>query len=241
MTSSERPTGGGDPALEQALSAELRERLDERLGQTAPPQLRPATSIAERGSQGRGSSWLLAAACLLVALGGVAGWFVRDFVGGPRPTAGRAWSGLARDALSAHRAFAGEIAHPVEVKADAEAHLAQWLSDRLKRRVVVPDLTDQFGLDLVGGRLLPAGPDVAAQLMYADKARNRLTLYVRTGETGETALNFMREGDVSTFAWIDQGTGFVVVAPMDRERLQKVARAISQEYDLEAARRRRAL
>lgn len=183
----------------------------------------------------------LALSCLLVLVGGIAGWFARDVTGGPRPTAGRAWAGLSRDALSAHRAYAIEIAHPVEIGAKDEAHLGQWLTMRLKRRVVIPDLSDQFGLDLVGGRLLPAGPDVAAFLMYRDASGGRLTLYIRQEPRGETALNFMREGDVSTFAWIDDGTGYVVVAAMDRERLQKIARAVSQEFDMEAVRRRRAL
>lgn len=178
---------------------------------------------------------------LLLAIGVAAGWFARDLTGGPRPTAGRAWAGLSRDALSAHRAYAAEVAHPVEVSAKDEAHLAQWLSQRLRRRVVLPELVDTFGLTLVGGRVLPAGPDVAAQLMYADKAGARLTVYLRSGERGEPAMNYMREGDISTFAWVDQGTGYVVAAGMERERLQKIARAIAQEFDLDTARSRRAL
>lgn len=179
--------------------------------------------------------------CLLLAGGIAAGWFARDVTGGPRPTAGRAWAGLSRDALSAHRAYVVEVAHPVEIGAKDEAYLAQWLSQRLKRRVVLPDLADGFGLSLLGGRILPAGPDVAAQVMYADKAGTRLTVYLRTGERGEPAFNFMRDGDVSTFAWVDQGTGYVVAAAMDRERLQKIARAIAQEFDMDSARSRRAL
>ena len=178
---------------------------------------------------------------LLLAIGVATGWFARDLTGGPRPIAGRAWAGLSRDALSAHRAYAVEVAHPVEVTVKDEAHLAQWLSQRLKRRVVLPELIDSFGLTLLGGRILPAGPDVAAQLMYADKAGTRLTVYLRSGERGEPALNYMREDGVSTFAWVVQGTGYVVAAAMDRERLQKIARAIAQEFDMDTARSRRAL
>lgn len=237
----ERPDLEADLALDRSLRHTLRERLEPRRREPIPGRLRVAVLRGERARSRRRFLSFLAAASLFLVLGGAAGWYARDFAGGPPPTAGRAWAGLARDALSAHRTFSVEIVHPVEVKADDETHLTQWLSKRLKRRLVIPDLSEQFGLNLVGGRLLPAGADVAALLMYADAANNRLTLYVRTGERGETALNFLREGDLSTFSWIDDGTGYVVAAAMDRERLQKVARAVFQEYDLEAARQRKAL
>jgi anti-sigma factor RsiW len=237
----ERPDLEAGIALDRTLREELRERLAPQAREPIPARLRIASLRGARRQGRRRFLTLVAAACLLLGLGGVAGWYARDFTGGPRPIAGRAWAALAQDALSAYRTYSVEIAHPVEVRAEDEAHLTQWLSKRLKRRLVVPDLSDAFGLNLVGGRLLPAGPDVAALLMYADSAGNRLTLYVRTGASGQTALNFLREGEVSSFSWIDDGTGYVVAAAMDRERLQKVARAVSQEFDLEAARRRRAL
>jgi anti-sigma factor RsiW len=237
----ERPDLEADLARDRQLREELRERLAPLAKEPIPSRLRVAMLRGERRQASRRALAFAAAACLLVTFGGLSGWYARDFLGGPRPTEGRAWAGLAREALAAHRTFTPEIVHPVEVRAADEAHLAQWLSKRLNRRLVVPDLSEPFGLNLVGGRLLPAGRDVAALLMYADASGNRLTLYVRCGETGQTALNFLREGEVSTFAWIDDGAGYVVSAAMDRERLQKVARTVSQEYDLEAARRRRAL
>lgn len=237
----EQPELEADLALDRVLRVALRDRLEPRAREPIPTRLRIAVLRGEQARKRRLFLYRLAAACLCLLIGAGAGWYARDFTGGPRPTAGRAWAGLARDALSAYRTYSVEIAHPVEVRATEEAHLQQWLSKRLKRNLVIPDLSDEFGLNLVGGRLLPAGPDVAALLMYADNAGNRLTVYVRTGERGETALNFMREGEVSTFSWIDDGTGYAVAASMDREKLQKVARAISQEYDLDAARRRRAL
>lgn len=234
MSQPDRPLGEteADLALDRTFRDAARERLAPEVGE--PPQPRDA-------SRRRRHVLVLAGASLLLLVGGLAGWFARDFTGGPRPTAGRAWAGLARDAVSAHRTFVGDVARPVEVKADQEAYLAQWLTTRLKRPVVVPDLTDAFGFDLLGGRLLPAGQDIAAFLMYADRSGARLTLYLRQGEVGDNTLNFMREGEVSTFAWVANGTGYVVAASMERERLQKIARAVQQEYELEAARRRRAL
>lgn len=237
----ERPDLAGQLRLDRELRDALRERLRPIAEEPVPARLRVAAIRAERRLGLSRIVAMAAAACLLLAVGAAGGWFARTALGGPRPLADRAWAAMAQDALSAHRTFAVEIVHPVEVKASEETHLTQWLSKRLKRRLVVPDLEDRFGLTLVGGRLLPAGDDVAALLMYADASGARLTLYVRDGGKGETALNYLRQGDLSSFAWVDGGYGYVVAAPFERERLQSVARAVAQEVDLDAAKRRRAL
>jgi anti-sigma factor RsiW len=44
------------------------------------------------------------------------------------------------DAIAAHRTFSVETRHPVEVGANEEAHLVQWLSKGLGHRLIVPDL-----------------------------------------------------------------------------------------------------
>ncbi|HMO28014.1 anti-sigma factor [Enterovirga sp.] len=202
--------------------------------------LRLALLRGERARTRRRRLSVLGPAGFCLVLGGAAGWHARDFAGGPHPTAGRAWAALAGDALAAYRAYAPETAHPVEAGA-GEAHLAQWLSQRLGFPLLVPDLSEPFGLALVGGRLLPAGPGLAAFLMYADASGRRVILYVRPGERGEAAFNFLREGEVSSFSWIEGGTGYAVAAATDREQLLKLARALLRDYELEAARRRKAL
>ena len=233
-----------DLAARLRLDGEVRSALRGRLRPIAdapvPSRLRVAAIMAER-RQSRRRGLGAAAAALVLLLGGAGGgWFAREALGGARTGEPQPWALMAGDALAAHRTYAVEIVHPVEVRAEQSAHLAQWLSKRLRRRLILPDL-EPFGLSLVGGRLLPAGADVAALLMYADAAGARLTVYVRCGAAGESALRFLREGELSSFAWAGEGYGYVVAAPMERERLQSVARAVSQEFDLEAARSRRAL
>lgn len=236
-----RPEAEAELRRDREVLLALRERLAGKAEEPVPSRLRVTAIRAEGRRRLRRGLAVAAAACLLLGLGGATGWYARDLVGGPRPLAGRAWAAMAEEALSAHRTYAVEVVHPVEVRASEEAHLAQWLSKRLKRRLVIPDLEDRFGLALVGGRLLPAGREVAALLMYADRAGSRLTLYVRSGQAGESALNFMREGEVSSFSWVDDGYGYVVSAAMERERLQGVARAVLADVDMEAAKSRRAL
>jgi anti-sigma factor RsiW len=52
------------------------------------------------------------------------------------------------------------VRHPVEVGAQQEAHLVQWLSRRLGRPLAAPALQDR-GFHLLGGRLLPGEPAAA--------------------------------------------------------------------------------
>jgi anti-sigma factor RsiW len=61
------------------------------------------------------------------------------------------------------------------------------LSKRLGRQLVVPDLA-VAGFRLMGGRLLPAEDGPAAQFMYENANRDRLTLYLRAGVGDETAF-----------------------------------------------------
>lgn len=147
----------------------------------------------------------------------------------PLPPPARA-DRLAGIAEVAHRTFVVEVVHPVEVDASREAHLVQWLSKRLGRPLAAPDLAP-FGWKLMGGRLLTAGEGPAAQLMYEDGTGHRLTVWITAGEEGRTAFRYRADGTNSTFAWIDDGFGFAVTAPLDRERLLAIAEAVHHRLD----------
>ena len=155
-----------------------------------------------------------------------AGWFASGLLPARSPdSAVSQTTAIARGATAAYRTFVVEVAHPVEVAATQEAHLLHWLSKRLGRPLMVPDLS-RFGYRLMGGRLLPAGGAAAAQLMYDDPSGRRLTVYVRAASGTETAFRFEQEGDAATFAWIDQGFGFAVTAMASRAELLPIAEAV---------------
>jgi anti-sigma factor RsiW len=118
----------------------------------------------------------------------------------------------------------------VEVDAAHEQHLMGWLSKRLGRKLTAPDLS-RFGYRLIGGRLLPAGGNAAAQLMYENADKARLTLYVQAGPETETAFRFRQDDGASTFAWIDRGFGFAVTAHATRDALLPIAEAIYHDFD----------
>lgn len=209
--------------------AALRLRLAFKAEQPIPTRLRVASIRAERRGALVRRFGAVAAAFAWLLFGAGAGWVGNDLLrASERRQASRADT-MTADAFAAYRTFVVETAHPVEVRADQEAHLVQWLSRRLGKPVSVPDLTAR-GFRLVGGRLLPAGAGPAAMFMYDDDRGTRITLYSRAGGEDEQAtFRFESQGDISAFSWIDGSLSYVVTARTDRARLLGVAELIESQ------------
>lgn len=212
-------------ALEQRQRTSLRGQLDGKLNEPVPPRLWVANIRATQRRQLFHRIKVAAAALLIFTAGVGAGW-----LGGQQQLVASVFvppvtTGVADNASAAYRTFVVEVAHPVEVVSAQEAHLLQWLSKRLGRPLVAPDLA-RFGYRLMGGRVLPGSDSAAAQLMYDDASGRRLTVYVRAAAGRETAFRFQRDGEANTFAWIDQGFGFAVTATTPREELLPIAEAV---------------
>ena len=214
----------------------LRAAFAAQAGGPTPNRLRVARIREERRHRRYRQLAQIAAAVSLLVLGGVAGWAARD-VTGPliSSTAGTVAGVITADAIAAHRIFSVEVRHPVEVDADQEAHLVQWLSKRLGRQLIVPDLAPA-GFRLMGGRLLPAEDGPAAQFMYENASGERLTLYLRVGVGGETAFRYHEEGGIGAFYWSDQGFGYAIAAKADRELLLRIAELVYRQTSPDGAR-----
>jgi anti-sigma factor RsiW len=171
-----------------------------------------ANTVLRHGRR-RWNPWTQAAAAVLLVAAGAAGmraW--QQMPGIPAPTVASAPPQFVRDATAAYAVYSPEVRHPVEVGAQEEAHLVQWLSRRLGRPLAAPALQDR-GFRLLGGRLLPgetatqgaakttvspaapASPSkpgdsasgdalARAQFMYEDGRGRRVTLYVAVFPTG---------------------------------------------------------
>lgn len=208
----------------QRHKAALHSAYDETLNEPIPERLRRITAARRKAW-----SWRMAAALACFSIGGLTGFFLRsvpsDSVVGPYPTTLPA-SRFAHNAAIAHAVYSPEVRHPVEVAADQETHLVQWLSKRLGTPLKVPQFTVQ-GFDLIGGRLLPGDQGAAAQFMYQDASGRRLTLYVRSDapDNGGTAFRFALEGKISIFYWLDGQLGYALSAEMPREQLLQLAEA----------------
>ena len=200
-----------------------------------PSRLRVAHLLAQQRRRRRRQLGQIAAAVCLIVLGGIGGWAVRDLTGPLNSSSpGAVASVITADAIAAHRTFSVEVRHPVEVDAGQEAHLVQWLSKRLGRPLIVPDLA-AAGFRLMGGRLLPAEDGPAAQFMYENGNSERLTLYLRTGIGGETAFRYHEEGGIGAFYWSDEGFGYAIAAKADRDLLLRIAEIVYQQTSPDGA------
>lgn len=216
--------------------ADHRRRLREAFAAPAaapiPARLRVARLVAERRGRRYRRFAGIAAAVALILLGGIGGWSARDaatafFSSTNTALAAAAARTITADAIAAHRIFAVEVRHPVEVDVGQEKHLVQWLSKRLGRPLVVPDLTSA-GFELMGGRLLPTEEGPAAQFMYQN-GKDRVTLYLRAGVSGETAFRYSEDKGVGAFYWSDEGFGFAIAAKAGRAVLLRLAEIVYRQ------------
>jgi anti-sigma factor RsiW len=206
-------------ALKEQREA-LRARLASKAAEPIPARLRVANLLAQRARRRQQLFARAAAVVALLVVGGAGGWTLRDMTLDRTPD-------MTRDAIAAHRVFVVERRHPVEVAASEEAHLVQWLSNRLGRKLVAPDLARE-GWRLIGGRLLSFEGGPAAQLMYEDAAGQRMTVYLRPGDgkSGGAEFRYAEANGVGAFWWSDDGLGYAVSGPADRQKLLQAAEAI---------------
>jgi anti-sigma factor RsiW len=204
----------------------LRQAFDPISREPVPPELNLARMIAARRRSQSGRWHLAAAAVLLTAAGGSGGWVARGFT--TQPNAGIA--ALAQEASVSYRVFGPDKARPVEVGADREQNLVEWISDRIRRPVSVPNLSEA-GFQFIGGRLVatPHGP--AGLLMYDDDQRSRIAILVRPMAVDHSAkMAEYLHGEITNLAWADEGTGYSLVGPLSSEQLHPIAAEIRRQF-----------
>lgn len=198
----------------QQQAAGLHRLFDPVLEESVPDRL------SRLGSGTASISWRMAAAVGWLSLGLLLGYGLHD-----KPAAADAFlTTLVRPAAIAHAVYSPEVRHPVEVGAEQQAHLVQWLSKRLGTAVLAPDL-QAAGFQLLGGRLLPGDSTAAAQFMYQDGAGRRVTLYVRKEVSGnqETAFRYAKEKGLAVFYWVDGRAGYALSGDLPRQQLLHLA------------------
>jgi len=226
----------------RTLSEALHLAYDEVLYEPLPKRLRVEHYRGQSSWARRLQDWLgvgrhglvarLAgiAALLLVSSGG--GWLMRgEIITQDVETPAMSF---ARQATNAHLLFAPDLRHPVEFGADQQDSLLVWLSERLGQAVHAPNL-QTLNFKLVGGRLLPASGQAAAQLMYENPDARRITLYIRArwatplNGAHDGSVSFASEGGVSLVYWIEGPFAYALIGQMDREQLFGAAKTIQQQ------------
>jgi anti-sigma factor RsiW len=128
----------------------------------------------------------------------------------------------------AYAVYTPEVRHPVEVGADQESYLVEWLSERMGRQIRVPKL-DELGMRLIGGRLLASEYGPGGLLMYEDSGGVRIVLYACLSDEPATAFEYAQQDEVSVFYWIDDALSYAVAGKMPRDQLQPLAQAAYQQ------------
>jgi anti-sigma factor RsiW len=217
-----------DAAVEVTLMQRQNDAIRTLFGpagaEPVPARLKPRRIAAEIGHS-RTRSWRWAAAAVvLVGLGLGAGWFAR-----PLLEARPASATLIADAVNAHTVYVAENRHAVEVASADSEHLSTWLSNRLATPLGMPDLSPE-GFTLVGGRLLPGEPDAggrAAQLMYENAAKQRVTIYVTAALADrQPAYQFTSYDGAEAFFWANARITCTVVGTLPEAQMKSVAGAV---------------
>jgi anti-sigma factor RsiW len=167
----------------------------------------------------------IAAALVAFLAGGGAGWIAHGTSASPS-----ALQNLTLDALDAHRLYVVEVRHPVEVPGSERAHLQQWLTRRCGWEVRAPEL-GETGLKLVGGRLLPGPVGPASFLMYESPTGERYTLYTSRGKTETAQMRYTATENSGAMYWSEDGVGYVLSGPGDKDRLTHVARLVYDQTE----------
>jgi anti-sigma factor RsiW len=167
-----------------------------------------------------------AAALLAFGLGGAGGWFLR---GDQRPSV-TAIALLEQQAVANHVVYTADQRRPTELGAQQREDLARWVSNRLKRPVSPPDLSD-FGYNYIGGRLAATPDGPAGLFMYDGPGAVRLTVFVLPlQQAGNRPIQQFGVNQVDGWAWIDNGIGYSVAGKLPADELRRVAGAVQKVF-----------
>ncbi|MGE3872716.1 MAG: anti-sigma factor [Parvibaculaceae bacterium] len=200
----------------------LKEAFDPVLDEAVPPQIKAALRHRRGFTL---SPYAIAAALALLVIGAAAGWFASLQVNAPRAVQ------FADLAIEAHEIYTRENRHAVEVAADDSEHLTSWLSKRVGQKLVIPDLTAR-GYTFMGGRLLAAGTQPAAQLMYEDANKRRITIFLTANQEGaETKFLIEEKHGITACYWLDGPLGFVIAGETSRDDIMGLANMVYRSFE----------
>lgn len=204
--------------LRDALAGVVDEAVPERLSRLLIDGRADQQATVTGRRRGWWEYWQAAAAAALLFLaGGVGGYFIGI---GQNDAEDR----LAEQAVGAYQTFTVDLPRAVEVDAGDKPYLNGWLSKRVGLKLVAPDLSEQ-GFELLGGRILPSGDNVAALLVYKNATGKQISLYVTGTKEDGIKGTYEEAGRPSAVYWLDKGFGCAVVGSLPSDQLSDVARS----------------
>jgi anti-sigma factor RsiW len=128
------------------------------------------------------------------------------------------------EASMAQRVFGSDTLHPVKFGPDEQSQLVKWVSLRLGRAIVPPDLS-KSGYRLLGGRIIATEHGPGCMFLYESSAGVRVTLFVRPmqGIDMNAKMQPVQTADTAGFVWSHKGVGFGLVQNNPMASLHEVA------------------
>ncbi len=208
----------------RAISQRLHQRFDTVASSPVPfAQQQAARTLQRVGTHGRLRRAVIAAALFLFGI--LTGWQANSLL--DSETDSFMLANLVKPAAFAHSIYTTDQSRPVEIDAQRQAQLINWLSQRLRTRIKAPNLS-ALGYRLIGGRLIPSTNRMAAQFMYEDPNGVRVTLYVRRvsrlrHKKLQDKLQHFNSAGLRVLFWRKGELGFAVTGNLDRKTLNGIA------------------
>ena len=162
----------------------------------------------------------LAASLVMLVVGGLGGYTLKDQTTAPVQT-----TGWLADIADYHVVYASQGRHLVEVRADEADHIETWLGNTVGAQFSIPDLSE-FGLTFEGGRLLVANAKPVAQLMYRLPDGTVIALCLQQSNRETDGVLAFREQTINGFdfvSWTADGADYVVIGPEGHPDLNAIA------------------
>ena len=67
--------------------------------------------------------------------------------------------------------------------------------------------------------------------MYQAQNGERITLYLKPGEAGETAIRSLTSGGTQVMYWVDDGCAYVITGTLDRSRMEAVSGRVFEHFE----------
>jgi|tagenome__1003787_1003787.scaffolds.fasta_scaffold20871146_2 anti-sigma factor RsiW len=124
-----------------------------------------------------------------------------------------------------HVIYARETEHLVEVPAERQGHIEEWLGARLNRKLTVPDLSHQ-GLEFAGARMLVLAGNPVAQLVYTRDTGAPVAFCIAFGEKANAPLTITELHSMTVGYWDHGGYTYVIVGALSQEAVRNIAAKI---------------
>jgi anti-sigma factor RsiW len=121
-----------------------------------------------------------------------------------------------------HVVYARETEHLVEVPASRKAHIEEWLGNRLNRKLVVPDLSEN-GLEFAGARMLVMEGRPVAQLIYTRDGVPPAALCIASSDLVASAFTLSKLHGLNVGHWNGVGYIYIVIGDMPELDIWRIA------------------